>query len=157
MKRIIENIPMGLYCYDSNGVCPYWELHEDKPEQENGYCALLERGDWEHTDEIGLLWDQVKECFYFREMNDFNLVLCGEWRVKTYLRRAFARLKLWNTIPKHVSLRDKIHKYIWMGKICRCKFCLKYYLEQQDATNETCCGPCWIDKQKRRRRLEGRL
>lgn len=30
------------------------------PEQENGYCSYLQKGDWDLS--LGLLWDQVKEC-----------------------------------------------------------------------------------------------
>ena len=55
-----EKIPEGIYCYDSNGVCPYWSLNKDKPHQENGYCSYLGLGDWDLGG--GLLWDQVKEC-----------------------------------------------------------------------------------------------
>ena len=54
-------IPSGCYCYDENGLCPYWSKRKDKPDQENGYCEYLKKGDWEH-DFFGLLWDQVKEC-----------------------------------------------------------------------------------------------
>lgn len=74
-------IPAGLYCYDKNGVCPYWSLREDKPKQRNGYCSFLERGDWEVTDpELpedhpiqtahSLLWDQVKECGVNRDLDE---------------------------------------------------------------------------------------
>jgi len=64
MKKIINKdqsvIPRGYYCYDSKGKCPYWQLREDKPNQENGYCKFMEKGDWEM--DIELLWDQCKEC-----------------------------------------------------------------------------------------------
>lgn len=53
---------MGLYCYDENGLCPYWSADTNKPRQENGYCAYLEVGDWEPDGWLSLLWDQVKEC-----------------------------------------------------------------------------------------------
>lgn len=55
-----NKIPKGVYCYDENGICPYWKKCADRPEQENGYCEYLEQGDWEMT--FGLLWDQCKEC-----------------------------------------------------------------------------------------------
>ena len=61
-KEMEKHIPPGPYCYRyarGRGKCPWWSLNEDKPYQENGYCAYLEAGDWEHG---GLLWDQVKEC-----------------------------------------------------------------------------------------------
>jgi hypothetical protein len=81
MKNI-SVIPKGCYCYDKQGVCPYWSTNPTKHYQENGYCAFLERGDWEmnndvkwvtlgedikhSANEIGipmsLLWDQCKEC-----------------------------------------------------------------------------------------------
>lgn len=65
-------IPDGPYCYRLIGennssktprssICPYWSYREDKPRQENGFCAYLESGDWEREG-VSLLWDQVKEC-----------------------------------------------------------------------------------------------
>lgn len=64
--RIIEwaqrlFIPRGVYCNNMTTRCPYWSIHSDKPEQENGYCAYLGSGDWGHNG-FGLLWDAVKEC-----------------------------------------------------------------------------------------------
>lgn len=63
--------PRTPYCYltiktDNSGHskvlhCPYWEIRPDKPEQDNGYCHYLEKGDWEE-DGIPLLWDSVKSC-----------------------------------------------------------------------------------------------
>jgi len=77
-----ELIPDGIYCYDGKGNCPYWDKETDKPEQWNGYCWFMEKGDWENNDEMiltdvatgkeespkemgipcSLLWDQCKEC-----------------------------------------------------------------------------------------------
>ena len=79
-----EPIPKGLYCYDESGVCLYWSLKADLPNQENGYCAYLGKSDWDlneeggavetwqggkrmadtppHEAKMSLLWDQVKEC-----------------------------------------------------------------------------------------------
>ncbi len=87
MKKDTNVIPKGTYCYtyDENGkfqICPYWDTIKDAPEQYNGYCHYLEKGDLdleqemdfidEKTKEINkgcdlpfpvsLLWDQVKEC-----------------------------------------------------------------------------------------------
>jgi len=73
------NIPKGVYCYDQNGVCPHWSIRKDKPEQENGYCSHLKRGDWE-VERFGLLWDQVKEC--------------GIDRVDEAMEARFKRIKL---------------------------------------------------------------
>ena len=54
-------IPKGGYCYDENGLCPYWDMLKSQPKQMNGYCHFLKCGDWE-IDGLHLLWDQVKEC-----------------------------------------------------------------------------------------------
>lgn len=54
-------IPKGIYCYDQHGRCPYWSKNPDKDDQESGYCAFLQCGDWENR-LTWLLWDQVKEC-----------------------------------------------------------------------------------------------
>lgn len=62
VKRVV---PHGIYCYDKNGLCPFWDKFEEiYPEQSNGYCAFLERGDWMDSKNGGtfLLWDQCKEC-----------------------------------------------------------------------------------------------
>lgn len=82
-------IPKGQYCYDAGGVCPYWSRNSEYPEQANGYCSFLGKGDWDmnkekswkmvegpswknpsvdfvSADDLGLplslLWDQVKMC-----------------------------------------------------------------------------------------------
>jgi len=82
MDKDPGRIPQGLYCYDFNGICPYWSRKSDLPIQENGYCAFLEESDFERNEKIGrvacinppntfiephevpmsLIWDQVKEC-----------------------------------------------------------------------------------------------
>lgn len=68
-----SQIPFGDYCYTRNGFdlskprlhsvtpCPYWSLNPDKPYQDNGHCAYLGVGDWEHEG-LGLLWDMLKIC-----------------------------------------------------------------------------------------------
>jgi hypothetical protein len=56
-----KEIPKGPYCYGYNGVrCPHWSLRKNKPHQLNGYCELLNVGDW--MKDAGELWDQVKMC-----------------------------------------------------------------------------------------------
>jgi len=80
-------IPEGDYCHSKNRdkVCRYWSLRADLPYRENGYCAFLDKSDWEINEELGmlegwdregifvssmsahdlqasLLWDQCKEC-----------------------------------------------------------------------------------------------
>ena len=82
MKKDKRLIPKGPYCYDEYGLCPYWNIRNDKPHQYNGYCKYLEKGDWElnqdsyfieeYTGEIkkgrdmpfpvSNIWDQIKEC-----------------------------------------------------------------------------------------------
>jgi len=57
-KKVISK---GVYCYDENGTCPFWEMRTDKREQENGYCHWLQEGDWEEKGS-SLLWDQCKKC-----------------------------------------------------------------------------------------------
>lgn len=52
-----NSIPKGRYCYDENGVCPFWSLKS----KYNGYCSYLNIDD-DSIDGIGLLWDQCKEC-----------------------------------------------------------------------------------------------
>ena len=41
----ITKIPKGYYCYEhidgKQVTCPYWDLREDLPSQENGYCFFL--------------------------------------------------------------------------------------------------------------------
>lgn len=67
-------VPEGDYCYellsieDRNPkppvihvrVCPFWDHDTSHPRSFNGYCHLLDLGDWE--DGGGLLFDQCKSC-----------------------------------------------------------------------------------------------
>jgi len=67
MNKSINDIPKGFYCYTrlKNGklkICPYWSKNNSKPKQNNGYCAYLEKGDWEYSKGITLLWDMCKMC-----------------------------------------------------------------------------------------------
>jgi len=77
-----KHIPQGMYCYEKEKVCPFWDRNDRLPKEENGYCHYLQQGDWDaneeggvvvnlHTDErkdvsylpfSGMLWDKVKEC-----------------------------------------------------------------------------------------------
>jgi hypothetical protein len=79
------SIPKGDYCEG----CPFWSIDKAKPEQMNGYCSYLGKGDWDFYEEMPdkievetrqpdgsyklelvdkhpmygtLLWDGVKEC-----------------------------------------------------------------------------------------------
>jgi hypothetical protein len=51
-------IPNGSNC----DGCPYYHLVADRPEQESGYCAWLDYGDWMNKLGFSLLWDGLKEC-----------------------------------------------------------------------------------------------
>jgi hypothetical protein len=62
LLKLQDKIPWGIYCYDENGVCPFWKLEKEFSSQENGYCYYLQRGDWYESSAISLLWDQCKEC-----------------------------------------------------------------------------------------------
>ena len=86
LRKNKNKIPQGLYCYDKNGICPYWRLLKDRPEQYDGWCDYLGKGDIEIAKEmilkskrmkdktiktmrgdeapfpVSLLWDQCKEC-----------------------------------------------------------------------------------------------
>ncbi len=81
-----KKVPKGRYCYTYKDgkykCCPFWGLDKNRPEQGNGYCSLMKKGDWNLHEEaiitdmktgevvkneeapfsFGLLWDQVKEC-----------------------------------------------------------------------------------------------
>jgi|SaaInlStandDraft_4_1057021.scaffolds.fasta_scaffold140325_2 hypothetical protein len=48
LKMPEKYIPQGMYCYDSNYLCPFWSTKPDEyPEQENGYCHYLGKSDWD--------------------------------------------------------------------------------------------------------------
>ena len=85
-------IPKGMYCYSGGrgtGRCPYWRRIKDRPDQADGWCNYLNKGDIEIAAETewtvqyvrdkefgrvgdkisgsdmpgsSLLWDQCKEC-----------------------------------------------------------------------------------------------
>lgn len=57
-----QHIPVGTYCYDNSGLCPFFDFHPQIDYHTNGYCHLMHNGDWFTSDRIGLLWDQVKIC-----------------------------------------------------------------------------------------------
>ena len=68
-------IPRDYYCYRRyNNIwisCPFWSCDKTKPEQENGYCSFIGRGDWE-SDGLSLLWDKVKECGENMAINEWD-------------------------------------------------------------------------------------
>ncbi|RKK04685.1 hypothetical protein EBE87_23070 [Pseudoroseomonas wenyumeiae] len=55
-KRVAEIFP-GNFC----AGCPYWSIIPTKPDGKNGYCGLLNVGDW-MKGEFPMLWDGVKIC-----------------------------------------------------------------------------------------------
>jgi len=63
-----QHIPNGYYCYNENGVCPFWESKKGEyPEQEDGYCHFLGKSDWE--------LNEVKQHTYIlTKANDETLV-----------------------------------------------------------------------------------
>jgi hypothetical protein len=67
-----NSIPKGIYCYDENGVCPFWSIRKDQDKQNNGYCSYLKCGDWENR-LTSLLWDQVKECGINDDMEEWDV------------------------------------------------------------------------------------
>lgn len=52
---IPQNTP---YCYDEDGVCPFYEYIENENNPGMAYCHYLDKSE----DEYFLLADQVKEC-----------------------------------------------------------------------------------------------
>ena len=49
-------IPRGYYCHDvRRNTCVYWSLRDELPHQENGYCFLIDKSDWEINEEAGML------------------------------------------------------------------------------------------------------
>lgn len=83
-----NNIPKGIYCYDENGTCPYYEevgtlYFSNKPEKKELLCDIFSECtkddpttrcvcptkvircrylDFTDFEEKTLLWDKVKEC-----------------------------------------------------------------------------------------------
>lgn len=88
-----SNIPKGLYCYDHNGICPYWSISRLHESQNNGYCSFLKRGDWEV--DFGLLWDQVKECNINNDLNGEQHMF-EQWLTENALSSSFRLNKLLN-------------------------------------------------------------
>lgn len=61
-----ESIPDGRYCYRFTGPrqmepCPFHAEIRALPATMNGYCAFLDRGDWQ-ANAPSFLWDAVKIC-----------------------------------------------------------------------------------------------
>jgi hypothetical protein len=60
-----EYIPDGMYCYtyrdDEYYPCPFHNHNAEEEDQNDGYCAYLNMGDWMDKSS-GLLWDQIKDC-----------------------------------------------------------------------------------------------
>lgn len=64
---ILSVIPYGCYCYDENGLCPYWSMISVTDEHgtcDEGHCGLLRESD------CILLWDQCKVCGHNEDDED---------------------------------------------------------------------------------------
>jgi hypothetical protein len=64
-------VPEGYRCYGwkeggfiRSGFldCLFWHLNSNHRKYENGYCSLLEKGDWDFNHDDSFLWDKYKEC-----------------------------------------------------------------------------------------------
>ena len=53
-------VPRGMYCYDENGNCPYWDKAANAPKQQDGFCWFMGKGDLDV--DVDLLWDSCKGC-----------------------------------------------------------------------------------------------
>lgn len=51
-------IPAGSHC----AGCPYVQTIPGKPDQNDGYCAYLDFGDWMTKLGFSMLWDGLKKC-----------------------------------------------------------------------------------------------
>ena len=56
LKEPAKYVPSGLYCYKridktNKVMCPFWSIKEDLPEQENGFCDLLNISDYDRNEE----------------------------------------------------------------------------------------------------------
>ena len=78
------NIPHGPYCYTrdpvtgAKTVCPYWARRGDRPAQLDGYCGLLDHGDWMEDGGVTHLFDQLKECGVNDDAEDADFDIPGE-------------------------------------------------------------------------------
>lgn len=145
----VESIPQGGYCYDEEGLCPYWTINKNKPHQMNGYCHFMKKGDW-HFDGLSLIWNRVKECTIFTEINEYN------YNIHSKMKTLLKKISLWGTISEKYTFWKKVD-IVLHGKICRCKFCKKYFLRQIDATNVTMCDKCWLSKMINRKKNSSTL
>ena len=68
-KNPLDYIPKDtIYCYTPTEQkykvkrCPFWSKESQliKCNQDNGYCYLIKKGDWQ--DGFSILWDSCKEC-----------------------------------------------------------------------------------------------
>lgn len=51
LMKTLGIIPRGHYCHFRRGTCRYWSLRDDLPYHENGYCAFMEKSDWDINEE----------------------------------------------------------------------------------------------------------
>jgi len=55
--KSVAGVPEGMFCVG----CPHYASNPLKPADEEGYCKLLNVGDW-MKGEFPLLWDGIKIC-----------------------------------------------------------------------------------------------
>ena len=79
-------IPQGGYCDN----CPYAGWNPLKGPHKNGYCRLLNFGDWMDPGGLSLLWDGIKMCHIKTER---EIRTPGDSRVVKMLSRFYHRRK----------------------------------------------------------------
>lgn len=132
-EKNMLNIPAGMYCYDDNGICPYWSLNKNMHHDFNGYCSFLDKGDWQLDNSN--LFDQCKQCNVFTDINEFDYNIHG------IIYEFFYRFKLFKTISYKYNIIDKI-KIMLINRIGKCKICKKYYIITEYNNNPTTCKCC---------------
>lgn len=71
-NKPIDKIPKGSHCFDGYGYCQYWAIDFTRPKKKNGYCAFLDKGDWNLGDSSSL-YDQCKICGVNESLEDNNI------------------------------------------------------------------------------------
>ena len=142
MKRNINNIPSGYYCYDRLGKCPYHEIIKNKPYQENGYCHFLKKGDWDFQFN-SLLWDSCKECNIFAAINIYDMN--DRLTIREKFNYFIEKVKLWKTLSNELTIEDRVN-IVYYGYIHLCKYCRKYFVSRKEVNLTDSCVDCLNDK-----------
>lgn len=74
-RKIVNNIPEGLYCYDNEKTCNYWEptKYDKKNYVVRAKCKLYNIEDNYDQDTL-VLWDQCKICNIKLGLKKENLI-----------------------------------------------------------------------------------